>query len=245
MIDVTLPASSWPDHQEEWRLVGRAPNYLISYSGRAYSVPRKFVHGGYLAPFLDDKGYLHISVYQDGKHTKPYVHRLVAEAFLGECPEGMETLHGPNGKLDNRADQLRYDTHQINCDEMVRDGTRRTGEDHWNAVLTQELVAELRLRNAGMESRDTLARKFDLNPGSVASAVRGVVWKDCEVPPVTGSRRGERHQDARLTEQIVMDCRRRRASGTPVHIMAKEYNVRWQTMYYAVNGKTWKHLPLA
>lgn len=244
MNDVTLPPSSWPDQQEEWRLVRIAPNYLISYSGRAYSVPRKFVHGGYLAPYADVNGYLHITVYQEGRARKPYVHWLVADAFLGPCPEGMETLHGPNGKLDNRASQLHYGSHQENCDDMVRDGTRRTGEDHWNAVLTQELVAELRRRNAGMESYDTLARTFDLSPGSVASAVGGDAWKDCEVPPVIGKRRGERHQDAKLTDAIVLNCRIRHAQGAPILPMAKMYDVSYPAMFNAVKGKTWRHVPM-
>lgn len=244
MSDVTLPRSSWPDQQEEWRLVRIAPNYLISYSGRAYSVPRKFVHGGYLTPWFSEHGYKFLTVYHDGRCMKRGVHQLVADAFLGPCPPGMETLHGPNGKLDNRASHLHYGTHQENVDDMLRDGTRRLGEAHPSAVLTLDLVAELRERNAGMESYDTLALDMDLHSGAVASAVKGASWKSCDVPPVKGNRRGERHQDARLTERIVLDCRRRHRQGVPIHIMAKEYNVRWQTMYYAVNGKTWKHLPM-
>jgi hypothetical protein len=183
-------------------------------------------------------------LYHNDRCMKRGVHQLVADSFLGPCPVGLETLHGPNGKLDNRADQLRYDTHQVNCDEMVRDGTRRTGEDHWNAVLTEELVAELRRRNAGMESYDTLAREFDLNPGAVASAVKGVVWKDCEVPPVRGKRRGERHQDAKLTDAIVYECRCRHAQGAPILPMSKQYGVSYPAMFNAIKGKTWKHVPM-
>lgn len=245
MLDVTLPSSSWPDQQEEWRLVRIAPNYLISYSGRGYSIPRKFVRGGYLNPYEDENGYLHFTVYQEGRARKPYVHWLVADAFLGPCPEGMETLHGPNGKRDNRASELHYGSHQENCDDMLRDGTRRFGEDHWNAVLTKELVEELRLRARGKESFETLAREFGLSAGAVASAVRGAAWQDCDVPPtLLGHRKGERHQDAILTEQVVFDCRVRHKRGLQIHFMAKEYGVRWQTMYYAVKGKTWKHVPM-
>lgn len=230
---------------EEWRTVRAFPNYQVSSIARAYSVPRKFVRGGLLTPWEDPKGYLHITVYEGDKARKPYLHRLVAEAFLGECPEGMETLHGPNGKLDNRASQLRYDTHQVNCDEMLRDGTRRFGEDHWNAVLTQELVAELRLRARGKESFETLAREFGLNPGAVASAVRGIVWQDCDVPPtLLGKRKGERHQDAKLTDAIVYECRVRRAQGAQIVTMANQYGVSFSGMRAALIGKTWKHVPM-
>jgi hypothetical protein len=46
------------------------------------------------------------------KHV--YVHRLVAETFLGPCPEGKEVDHKNNIRNDNRLENLQYLTHGEN-----------------------------------------------------------------------------------------------------------------------------------
>jgi hypothetical protein len=51
------------------------------------------------------------------------VHTLVLEAFVGPRPDGMEGCHGPGGHLDNRVENLRWDTHAANIRDTLRDGT--------------------------------------------------------------------------------------------------------------------------
>lgn len=50
---------------------------------------------------------------------------------------------------------------------------------------------------------------------------------------------GERHRDARLTEDAV---RRIRFGSEPVAALAREYGVAGVTIYNARNGVTWRHI---
>jgi len=43
-----------------------------------------------------------------------YLHKIVAEAFLGPCPAGQVVDHVNENKLDNRADNLEYVTRPEN-----------------------------------------------------------------------------------------------------------------------------------
>lgn len=51
------------------------------------------------------------------------VHRLVLEAFVGPCPEGMEGCHGDGDPTNNSLGNLRWDTATSNQLDKVRHGT--------------------------------------------------------------------------------------------------------------------------
>src|SRR6185437_7645456 len=91
--------------------------YEISDQGRA----RNSQTGHILKPGLAN-GYYMILPSMHGVRRKVYIHRAVAEAFIGPCPEGQEVRHGPNGKLDNRATELRYGTSSENNYDIVEHG---------------------------------------------------------------------------------------------------------------------------
>lgn len=50
------------------------------------------------------------------------VHGLVAEVFIGPRPEGLDVCHNDGDKSNNRASNLRYDTHSENQKDEVRAG---------------------------------------------------------------------------------------------------------------------------
>lgn len=54
---------------------------------------------------------------------------------------------------------------------------------------------------------------------------------------------GERSGTAKLTDEIVIECRRRYAAGESQFALALEVGVSPTAMGHAVTGKTWKHLP--
>lgn len=54
--------------------------------------------------------------------------------------------------------------------------------------------------------------------------------------------RGERRWNAILTEVIVIECRRRRAHGEGVSLLAHEFGVSRPAMSNAISGATWAHI---
>ena len=57
-----------------------------------------------------------------GKNNKHYVHHLVAAAFLGPRPDGLEICHSNGDATDNRAANLRWDTRSSNLHDAVAHG---------------------------------------------------------------------------------------------------------------------------
>ena len=82
--------------EEQWKRIvvdDIVYNHEISSHGRVRNATTKRI----LKPCSNGKGYLHICLYNNGKHTF-YIHRLVADAFLSPIEGKNEINHKTNHK---------------------------------------------------------------------------------------------------------------------------------------------------
>ena len=125
--------------------------------------------GQILTQTLLPNGYYVVSLSDGPRRKKRAVHRLVAEAFLGPCPEGTEVRHGPAGKADNKPGNLCYGPHIANVEDRVGEGTGLI-------KLNRIKAAEIRRRvNAG-ESRPLIAAEFEISVPTVCQIMNGQRW---------------------------------------------------------------------
>ena len=175
---------------EEWRaVVGWEELYEVSSLGRVRSLPRtvpvvghrlanytsKHLRGRVLSGWVANNGYLTVGL--GGKAATRYylVHRLVCEAFHGPAPKGYEVCHGPNGKLDNRASQIRWGTRSENHGiDRDRDGTKIFGEKHHNSILTEKDVLEI--WKSDRTSSPTVAKKYGVAPRTIRDIWNKKTW---------------------------------------------------------------------
>ena len=119
---------------EQWKPVrGYEGIYEVSSHGRVRSVDRvvtrsdgqvrRFKGKVRSTPLLQQTGYPFVNLCIQGKCQVRTVHSLVAEAFIGTRPKGMEVCHNDGDPANNRLDNLRYDTHSDNMLDSVRHGT--------------------------------------------------------------------------------------------------------------------------
>lgn len=120
----------------EFRTIPSLENrYEISRDGKIlrhvkFKHPRKFQ--------VSNKGYLRTRIYIKGKMVNVFIASLVAEAWLGEKPDGYEVDHIDRNKLNNHADNLRYVTPIENlrnrsCTVAV---TVKRHQDSWHFSLS-------------------------------------------------------------------------------------------------------------
>ena len=101
----------------EWRPVpGWEDLYQISDSGDILSART----GKPMKPYY--RKYLRVQLSRDGSRTGYLIHRLVALAFLGPCPPGMQVCHNDGNHLNNTVTNLRYDTPGENMYDQVQHG---------------------------------------------------------------------------------------------------------------------------
>lgn len=103
--------------------------------------------GKFLSPGVQGKGYGTVQLYDGSSPKSPksfLVHRLVAEAFLGDRP-GMHVNHKNGNKLDNRLENLEWVTNQENIDH-ARKVLGKTGHGTANGrcKISPEMVLKIR-----------------------------------------------------------------------------------------------------
>lgn len=89
---------------------------LVAPGGQKILKPTPHVRSGHGVLILTD---------QDGGRRGTYVHKVVIEAFVGPCPEGMEVLHDDGDPSNNALSNLRYGTRSENLLDAVRHGTHQ------------------------------------------------------------------------------------------------------------------------
>lgn len=108
---------------ERWLPVaGYGGIYEVSDMGRLRGVRRRGSAGGVISPAMHPSGHLYVGLH-NGVRTSAQLHRVVLEAFIGPCPDGMEALHINGNPADNRVGNLRWGTRSENQIDRVRHGT--------------------------------------------------------------------------------------------------------------------------
>lgn len=145
---------------ERWRdVAGYEGLYSISNLGRV----RRDIGGRglcktgrILKSSINKRPYLRLVLCKNGKQRTIPVHKLVAAAFIGECPEGMEVNHIKQPKTNNRTENLEYVSHAENMKHAARNGLMNPcrGEKNGSAKLKYSDVMQIfELREKGLSHR--------------------------------------------------------------------------------------------
>ena len=161
---------------EEWRpVLGYEGFYEVSSEGRVRACFRR-ARARTLNPDLIlkqglDRGYLQVRLRRccEPGHTLK-VHLLVAAAFLGRCPAGLQVNHKSGIKADNRQSNLEYVTPKQNIAHAYALGLRRS------LKLTEADVLKIRHLCSGGLRHHEVAARFGVVRSMVSQIVRREVW---------------------------------------------------------------------
>lgn len=161
-----------------YRPIPSRPNYFAGSDGSIWSVFKGKARKRTLSTFMSGgKPRFQVSFRIDGKPRVNYVHRLVLEAFVGPCPEGMECCHNDGNATNNQIENLRWDTHQSNMLDRTSHGTANyAGENNGNSKINNRTVIEIMRRLNHGSSRREIADSMGIHRGRIDAIVRGRNW---------------------------------------------------------------------
>ena len=153
---------------------GYEGRYSVTDDGRVIS--HNYSHTGRdrdLKPGIA-RGYLHVTLYINGKANQRKVHRLVALAFIPNPEIKPEVNHKDGNKANNVWTNLEWSTRKENNDHSVTNGLwEYFGESHHKAKLTEQNILEIRANNA---SDTMLSAKFGVKRHTIKRARIGETW---------------------------------------------------------------------
>lgn len=154
--------------------------YEVDTEGNVYSLPRfgetpygiRSYGGGQLNPFLV-KGYQVVTLRMPGVQKAVKVHRLVLLAFRGPPADGLICCHNNGVKVDNRLENLRWDTPAGNGADMVLHGNSQKGEKSPNSKLNKNDVIEIRKKTCTLKEA---AQRFGVSQSLIVGIRAGKFW---------------------------------------------------------------------
>jgi hypothetical protein len=161
--------------REIWLPIPDYPNYAASSRGRIRIVKTKHKITSFS---LSNRGYLTVELSTATRKCRRLnVHSLIAAAFLGPRPEGLEVNHKSGVKTENFASNLEYVSHRENCIHRSQLGLWGT-----KMKLNVDAVRAIKeLIGSGLTLR-AIAQQFDVTYQCIGAIKSGRTWYWIDLP---------------------------------------------------------------
>jgi len=170
-----------------WQKIPNFPDYSVSDYGhvrRDTPTKRNPLGGNVLKPGTGKQGHKYVNLRRNNKAYSVYVHRLVLQAFVGDCPADKTCCaHKDGDPSNNRLENLRWATHAENSLDSVIHGTsgRPGGEKHFRAKLTKQTMSKIREMSHEGYSLRSIGREVGVAHNTVSAFLSGKSYKTEQV----------------------------------------------------------------
>lgn len=156
-----------------FKTIPRFPSYKFGSDGSVWSL-----RNGRRMKHRLNRGAPMLTLCERNHKTNHYVSRLIAEAFHGPCPKGMEVRHFPDrDQTNNTPSNLTYGTHKQNIADQLIHGTRLFGDASTCAKLTTAQVMNIfRLYRGRTNTQVELAAMYGVAQSLISAIVNGIRW---------------------------------------------------------------------
>lgn len=170
---------------EEWRPIPTLNGYEASSLGRIRKI--QILTPSTLKRPAD---YPRVHLSKGGTNRKYMVHRLVAAAFLGPIPHGLQVNHKDGNKRNAAPENLEYVTISENHKHAYRVLGKRPnkGSRHGMARIDETKAASIHAMRQSGQPLETIAQRFDVSIATVSMICRGRTWRHMRLPELRDHR---------------------------------------------------------
>lgn len=165
----------------EYRDIGNYPGYRVGENGTVWSCwsigPSSKITEKWRQLKLDVSNRYPSFRPRDGQGSQKTirVHTVVAEAFLGARPPGMDVLHKDGNALNNHRCNLAYGTKKQNMQDRSSHGRTAMGEMNGQSKLTLSDISAIRKNDANVTNRQ-LAARYGVHESTIRKIKKRKKW---------------------------------------------------------------------
>ncbi len=153
--------------------INNYPNYTIDKNGNIF-----LANGRIKLPSKDKKGYMHITLSNNGIRKTFLVHRLVAEHFIHNPNNLSQVNHIDGNKSNNNVNNLEWVTSSDNITHSFNNGlSNYNGENNGRSKLTSLEVIEIKKLIKNKIKLKNIAKQFNVHPNTISEIKREIKWK--------------------------------------------------------------------
>jgi hypothetical protein len=169
--------------------------YEADSNGSIHSLDRTVIHknkswtgrevqyrGRKLKSGKDKLGYNRVVLSKEGKVKSYLVSHLIALAFIGSRPVGMDVCHNDGNSSNDRLENLRYDSRTNNLLDMNKHRTSNAfrpmpcGEASGTHKLSSEDVISIRRQYKNAIPVSAIRKLYDVCECTIYRAIKGTTW---------------------------------------------------------------------
>lgn len=172
--------------KEVWKPVpGYEGIYSVSDHGRVRrELSRTCAKAGKILKSALRSGYPFVQLCLGGKRVNASIHRIVAEVFIGPCPDGYCVNHKDADRTNSRASNLEYVTQSENVSHAYGLGLRDArGSGNGQAILTEQDVIAIKLGCTKRGDAVVFARQLGVSETTIRDIIKGRTW--AHITPVS------------------------------------------------------------
>ena len=128
------------------------------------------------------RAYPTVGLYKNHKAYSRSVHRLVLEAFVGPCPNGLEAAHLNGKRKDNRLSNLKWVTRKENHSHKWLHGTAQVGDQASNNRFKSAQIYTMRVLHSFGAKLCEIGSIFNETPENLHNCIHNNSWKHLKDP---------------------------------------------------------------
>jgi hypothetical protein len=200
----------------------------------------------------DKYGYHTVTLWLDKVPKTLKVHRLVATCFI-ENPDNKEQVNHKDGnKKNNFVNNLEWSTPIENIRHACDMDLLPKGSSHYEAVLTEEDVQEIRYLLSEGYGNSFIGNKFGVTCGAIYAIRVNKSWQHLPWPfpyrlfEATKETKlvGSQRKEAKLDEKRIREIKRLLSDGVSIAVLQKKFNISGGALRCIRAGTTWKHVTI-
>ena len=221
---------------KEWKQFRRT-DYSVSSDGDM----RNDRTGKLLRTNITRSRYRRITIWDGSKPFTIAIHRIVAEAFLGEAPFVNAVVNHLDGNPSNNAvSNLEWATISQNVKHAYDTGLAARGADSVHAKLSEEDVKTIK-RLLSDNTVRALAAKFGVSDATISHIRNGDTWAHILPELNTQLADKEKYHKYKLKASDIPNIRESFRAGLDDNEIAANYGVHRASIYNIRVGKNWKN----